>query len=47
MRLLRTNLAEDDIRGEVREELVQAMFDQIHIGVGQEGIKQTNSRINS
>ena len=38
MRLLRTNLAEDDIRGEVREELVQAMFDQIHVGVGQEGI---------
>jgi tRNA-splicing ligase RtcB len=38
VRLLRTNLMEDDVRGEVRERIAQAMFDHIPVGVGTSGV---------
>lgn len=38
VRLIRTNLTEDDIRGEKRQELCQALFDHIPVGVGQDGV---------
>lgn len=37
MRLLRTNLSEKDIK-DVKEELTQALFDHIPVGVGSKGI---------
>ena len=38
VRLLRTNLTEDDVRGQVREDLCQSLFDHIPVGVGQNGV---------
>eukprot|EP00979_Chaetoceros_neogracilis_P009795 scaffold2231_cov237-Chaetoceros_neogracile.AAC.1 len=38
VRLLRTNLSEDDVTGEVREALAQSLFDHIPVGVGTEGV---------
>ena len=38
VRLIRTNLMEDDVRGDVREQLCQALFDHIPVGVGTEGV---------
>ena len=38
VRLIRTNLMEEDVSGEVREQLAQALFDHIPVGVGTEGV---------
>jgi tRNA-splicing ligase RtcB len=38
VRLLRTNLMEDDVKGQVREDLCQSLFDHIPVGVGQNGV---------
>eukprot|EP00979_Chaetoceros_neogracilis_P010298 scaffold2436_cov150-Chaetoceros_neogracile.AAC.1 len=38
VRLLRTNLSEEDVTGEVREALAQSLFDHIPVGVGTEGV---------
>jgi len=38
VRLLRSNLMEKDVSGRVREELCQALFDHIPVGVGQKGV---------
>eukprot|EP00978_Attheya_sp_CCMP212_P039206 scaffold201791_cov35-Attheya_sp.AAC.1 len=38
VRLLRTNLTEEDVSGDVREELCQTLFDFIPVGVGQKGV---------
>lgn len=38
VRLIRTNLMEDDVTGDVRERLAQALFDHIPVGVGTKGV---------
>jgi tRNA-splicing ligase RtcB len=38
VRLLRTNLMEADVSGQMREDLCQALFDHIPVGVGQAGV---------
>jgi tRNA-splicing ligase RtcB (3'-phosphate/5'-hydroxy nucleic acid ligase) len=38
VRLIRTNLRHDDISPDLREELCQALFDHIPVGVGQNGV---------
>jgi tRNA-splicing ligase RtcB len=38
VRLLRTNLSEEDVTGDVREALAQSLFDHIPVGVGTEGV---------
>ena len=38
VRLLRTNLMEEDVQGEMREKLCQSLFDHIPVGVGQNGV---------
>ncbi len=38
VRLIRTNLMEEDVSGDVREQLAQALFDHIPVGVGTEGV---------
>jgi tRNA-splicing ligase RtcB (3'-phosphate/5'-hydroxy nucleic acid ligase) len=38
VRLIRTNLTEQDVMGDKREELCQALFDHIPVGVGQDGV---------
>jgi len=38
VRLIRTNLMEEDVTGDVREQLAQALFDHIPVGVGTKGI---------
>jgi tRNA-splicing ligase RtcB (3'-phosphate/5'-hydroxy nucleic acid ligase) len=38
VRLLRTNLQESDVMGQMREDLCQALFDHIPVGVGQNGV---------
>jgi tRNA-splicing ligase RtcB len=38
VRLLRTNLMETDVQGQVREDLCQSLFDHIPVGVGQNGV---------
>ena len=38
VRLIRTNLMEEDVTGEVREQLAQALFDHIPVGVGTKGV---------
>lgn len=38
VRLIRTNLKESDVDDEKREELCQALFDHIPVGVGQDGV---------
>ena len=38
VRLIRTNLTEEDVTGDVREQLAQALFDHIPVGVGTKGI---------
>ena len=38
VRLLRTNLKEEDVTGEMREALAQSLFDHIPVGVGTEGV---------
>ncbi|KFM26950.1 TRNA-splicing ligase RtcB-like protein [Auxenochlorella protothecoides] len=43
VRLLRTNLREEDVLG-VKEQLAQALFDHIPVGVGSQGIIPTTSR---
>ena len=40
MRLLRTNLTEAEV-GPVKEQLTQALFDHIPVGVGSQGIIPT------
>jgi tRNA-splicing ligase RtcB (3'-phosphate/5'-hydroxy nucleic acid ligase) len=42
VRLIRTNLNEDDIRGEKRQELAQSLFDHVPVGVGQDGVIPMN-----
>jgi tRNA-splicing ligase RtcB len=42
VRLIRTNLREEDVTGKVREELCQALFDHIPVGVGQNGVIPLN-----
>lgn len=42
VRLLRTNLQEEDV-APVKEELTQALFDHIPVGVGSKGIIPTNA----
>jgi len=42
VRLLRTNLSEADVQGERREELAQALFDHIPVGVGSQGLIPTS-----
>ena len=43
VRLLRTNLSEEDVRP-VQEELAQALFDHIPVGVGSKGVIPTNAK---
>ena len=43
VRLLRTNLTEADV-APVKEQLAQALFDHIPVGVGSKGIIPTDSR---
>jgi len=38
VRLIRTNLTEADVSGMKRQELCQALFDHIPVGVGQDGV---------
>ena len=38
VRLIRSNLTESDVTGEVRERLCQSLFDHIPVGVGQSGV---------
>jgi tRNA-splicing ligase RtcB len=38
VRLIRTNLTEADVSGQMREDLCQALFDHIPVGVGQAGV---------
>jgi tRNA-splicing ligase RtcB len=38
VRLIRTNLTEDQVSGQVREELCQQLFNHIPVGVGQAGV---------
>ena len=38
VRLIRTNLTEEDVTGEIREQLAQALFDHIPVGVGTKGV---------
>jgi len=38
VRLLRTNLSEEDVTGDIREALAQSLFDHIPVGVGTEGV---------
>jgi len=38
VRLIRTNLMEQDVTGDVREQLCQALFEHIPVGVGQAGV---------
>lgn len=44
VRLLRTNLMEDDVKGEVREKIAQVMFDHIPVGVGTSGVIPVKQR---
>jgi tRNA-splicing ligase RtcB (3'-phosphate/5'-hydroxy nucleic acid ligase) len=43
VRLLRTNLTEADVQGSTREQLCQALYDHIPVGVGQRGVIPLNS----
>lgn len=43
VRLLRTNLMEDDVK-DVKEELTQTLFDHIPVGVGSRGIIPATSK---
>ena len=38
VRLIRTNLMEDDVSGDTRDQLAQALYDHIPVGVGTEGL---------
>lgn len=38
VRLIRTNLTEEDVTGDIREQLAQALFDHIPVGVGTKGV---------
>jgi tRNA-splicing ligase RtcB (3'-phosphate/5'-hydroxy nucleic acid ligase) len=38
VRLIRTNLTEAEVQGQVREDLCQALFNHIPVGVGQDGV---------
>jgi tRNA-splicing ligase RtcB (3'-phosphate/5'-hydroxy nucleic acid ligase) len=38
VRLLRTNLTEAQVQGQMREDLCQSLFDHIPVGVGQDGV---------
>mmetsp|Transcript_6795 Transcript_6795/g.10084 ORF Transcript_6795/g.10084 Transcript_6795/m.10084 type:complete len:590 (+) Transcript_6795:256-2025(+) len=38
VRLIRTNLCEEDVMGDVREKLAQCLFDSIPVGVGTSGV---------
>lgn len=38
VRLIRTNLREKDVSGKTRQDLCQALFDYIPVGVGQDGV---------
>lgn len=38
VRLIRTNLTEEDVTGDIRERLAQALFDHIPVGVGTKGV---------
>ena len=42
VRLIRTNLTEADVMGQLREDLCQALFDHIPVGVGQNGVIPLN-----
>lgn len=44
VRLIRTNLMEADVNGEKRQELCQALFDHIPVGVGQKGVIPLNTK---
>lgn len=44
VRLIRTNLMEDEVSGQVREDLCQALFDHIPVGVGQTGVIPINMK---
>ena len=44
VRLIRTSLTEDDVTGDVREELAQALFDHIPVGVGTKGVIPVNAK---
>lgn len=44
VRLLRTNLMESDVSGDKREDLCQALFDHIPVGVGQDGVIPLNAK---
>ena len=43
MRLLRTNLSEEDVQP-VKEQLTQSLFDHIPVGVGSKGIIPMNAK---
>lgn len=44
VRLIRTNLTEEDVTGEIREQLAQALFDHIPVGVGTKGVIPVTSK---
>ena len=44
VRLIRTNLMESDVSGAKRQELCQALFDHIPVGVGQDGVIPLNAK---
>lgn len=44
VRLIRTNLMEEDVQGDVREKLCQCLFDHIPVGVGQKGVIPVTSK---
>jgi len=44
VRLIRTNLMETDVEGDVRERLAQSLFDHIPVGVGTKGVIPANAK---
>jgi tRNA-splicing ligase RtcB len=38
VRVIRTNLHEKDLKGNIREQLAQMLFEAIPVGVGSEGV---------